>query len=73
MDTTEIQSSKETKRSEDEGRKQRKQHQSPEHMSHETDKERTKKSRGHSSDRKKSSRVCVYSLLFDKWLWFFVV
>ncbi|XP_028767229.1 pre-mRNA-processing protein 40A isoform X2 [Neltuma alba] len=56
MDTTEIQSSKETKRSEDDGRKQRKQHQSPEHISHETDKERTKRSRGHSRDRKKSSR-----------------
>ncbi|KAF7811098.1 pre-mRNA-processing protein 40A-like isoform X1 [Senna tora] len=56
MDTTEFQSSKEFKKSEDDGRKQRKHHQSPEHISHETDKERTKKSHGHSSDRKKSSR-----------------
>ncbi|KAK2458461.1 pre-mRNA-processing protein 40A [Trifolium repens] len=40
----------------DDNRKQRKQHQSPDYVSHETDKERTKKSHGHSSDRKKSRR-----------------
>lgn len=57
MDTTEIQSSKETKRSEDDGRKQRKQHQSPEHISHEIDREKSKRFRGHSGDHKKSSRV----------------
>ncbi|KAJ1397275.1 FF domain [Sesbania bispinosa] len=54
MDLTEIQSSKENKRSEDDNKK-RKHHQSPEHISHEMDKERTKKSR-HSGDRKKSRR-----------------
>ncbi|CAL5209808.1 unnamed protein product [Lathyrus oleraceus] len=47
MDLNDIQSSKENKR---------KQHQSPDYVSHETDKERTKKSHGHSSDRKKSRR-----------------
>ncbi|XP_058769597.1 pre-mRNA-processing protein 40A-like isoform X2 [Vicia villosa] len=47
MDLNDIQTSKENKR---------KQHQSPDYVSHETDKERTKKSHGHSSDRKKSRR-----------------
>ncbi|XP_061355627.1 pre-mRNA-processing protein 40A-like [Gastrolobium bilobum] len=49
VDLTEIQPSKEKK---DDNRKQRKQHQSPDEM----DRERTKKSHGHSSDRKKSRR-----------------
>ncbi|KAK7343536.1 hypothetical protein VNO77_12340 [Canavalia gladiata] len=53
MELTEIQSSKDNKRSEDDNRKQRKQRQSPEH---EIDKERTKKSHGHGSERKKSRR-----------------
>ncbi|CAL0300387.1 unnamed protein product [Lupinus luteus] len=44
------------KRSEDGSRKRRKQHQSPEDISHEKDKERSKKSHGHSSSRKKSRR-----------------
>jgi hypothetical protein len=48
VDLNEVHISKENKR---------KQHQSPDHVSHETDKERTKKSHGHSSDRKKSRRV----------------
>lgn len=47
VDLNEVHISKENKR---------KQHQSPDHVSHETDKERTKKSHGHSSDRKKSRR-----------------
>ncbi|KAG2401372.1 Pre-mRNA-processing protein [Vigna angularis] len=53
MELSEIQSSKENKRSEDDSRKQRKQRHSPEH---EMDKEKTKKSHGHGSDRKKSKR-----------------
>ncbi|XP_027363511.1 pre-mRNA-processing protein 40A-like isoform X2 [Abrus precatorius] len=53
VELTEIQSSKDNKRSEDDTRKQRKQRESPEH---EMDKERTKKSHGHGSDRKKSRR-----------------
>lgn len=57
MDLNDIQSSKENKR---------KQHQSPDYVSHETDKERTKKSHGHSSDRKKSRRVGK----FVTWLFF---
>lgn len=57
MELTEIQSSKDNKRSEDNNRKHRKQHQSPEQ---EMDKEKTKKSHGHSSDRKKSRRVCKF-------------
>ncbi|CAJ2630400.1 pre-mRNA-processing protein 40A-like isoform X2 [Trifolium pratense] len=51
VDLNDIQASKEN-----DNRKQRKQHQSPDYVSHETDKERTKKSHGHSSDRKKSRR-----------------
>lgn len=57
VDLTEVHSSKENKRSGDDNKKQRKQHQSPEHISHEMDKERSKKAHGHSSDRKKSRRV----------------
>ncbi|KAL5139935.1 Pre-mRNA-processing protein 40B [Glycine soja] len=53
MELTEIQTSKENKRSEDDNRKQRKKLQSPEH---EMDKGKTKKSHGHGSDRKKSRR-----------------
>ncbi|XP_020207674.1 pre-mRNA-processing protein 40A [Cajanus cajan] len=53
MELTEIQSSKDNKRSEDDNRKQRKQRQSPEQ---EMDKEKTKKSHGHGTDRKKSRR-----------------
>ncbi|GAU14967.1 hypothetical protein TSUD_47620 [Trifolium subterraneum] len=56
VDLNDIQASKENKRIEDDNRKQRKQHQSPDYVSHETDKERTKRSHGHSSDRKKSRR-----------------
>ncbi|XP_019428118.1 PREDICTED: pre-mRNA-processing protein 40A-like isoform X1 [Lupinus angustifolius] len=44
------------KRSEDGNRKRRKQHRSPEDISHEKDKDRSKKSHGHSSSRKKSRR-----------------
>ncbi|KAI4298591.1 hypothetical protein L6164_032131 [Bauhinia variegata] len=56
VDTTDIQSSNGNRRSEDGIRKQRKQHQSPDRISHETDKERSKKSHGHSTDHKKSRR-----------------
>ncbi|KAK7269940.1 hypothetical protein RIF29_22760 [Crotalaria pallida] len=49
-DSAELQSSKENKRSEDGSRKHRKRHQSPE------DREKSKKSHGHSSSRKKSKR-----------------
>ncbi|KAG4918909.1 hypothetical protein JHK85_057190 [Glycine max] len=53
MELTEIQTSKENKRSEDDNRKQRKKRQSP---VYEMDKEKTKKSHGHGSDSKKSRR-----------------
>jgi pre-mRNA-processing factor 40 len=70
VETTEIYVSGENRRSgKDKDKKNRKRHQSSQDNLIETEKDRSKNSHRHSSDRKKSRRVCCFlPSLCERWL-----